>query len=139
MGEGKIFYQHRTGIWVYDLASGRSDQDPIQLPSDRLQERECFVDPKATLGSWALSKDGERIAWADEKHRLGGAGGSTRGGAPAAPSARGGTKKRGKASRGPTRCFTPSRRRGTRRRSSSISSPAVTSIPTSTGTNPGSS
>jgi hypothetical protein len=70
MGEGKIVYQHRTGIWVYDLASGRSDQVPIQLPSDRLQERECFVDPKATLGSWALSKDGERIAWADEKHRL---------------------------------------------------------------------
>ena len=62
MGEGKIVYQHKMGIWIYDLATGRNEQVPIQLPGDRVQVRERFVDPKPTLRSWALSKDGERIA-----------------------------------------------------------------------------
>jgi tricorn protease len=61
MGDGKIVYQHKMDIWVYDLASGQNQMVPIQLPSDRLQVREKFVDPKANLKSWALSKDGERI------------------------------------------------------------------------------
>ena len=61
MGEGKIVYQHKMDIWVYDLASGDNQMVPIQLPSDRLQVRERFVDPKAQLKSWALAKDGERI------------------------------------------------------------------------------
>ena len=61
MGDGKIVYQHKMDIWVYDLASGQNQMVPIQLPSDRLQVREKFVDPKAHLGSWALSRDGERI------------------------------------------------------------------------------
>ncbi len=61
MGDGKIVYQHKMDIWVYDLASGRNEQVKIQLPSDRLQVREKFVDPKGTLRSWGLSKDGERI------------------------------------------------------------------------------
>jgi tricorn protease len=62
MGDGKIVYQHKMDIWVYDLASGENHIVPIQLPSDRLQVREKFVDPKAFLKGWALSKDGERIA-----------------------------------------------------------------------------
>jgi tricorn protease len=62
MGGGKIVYQHKMDIWVYDLATGRNEQLPIQLPSDRLQLRERFVDPTANLGGWSLSKDGERIA-----------------------------------------------------------------------------
>jgi tricorn protease len=61
MGDGKIVYQHKMDIWLYDLASGDNRQVPIQLPSDRLQVRERFVDPKAQLKSWALAKDGERI------------------------------------------------------------------------------
>ncbi len=61
MGDGKIVYQHKMDIWVYDRAHGRNEQVPIQLPSDRLQVREKFVDPKANLRSWGLSKDGERI------------------------------------------------------------------------------
>ena len=62
MGDGKIVYQHKMDIWVYELVSGDNRQVPIQLPSDRLQLRERFVDPKAQLKSWALSKDGDRIA-----------------------------------------------------------------------------
>lgn len=62
MGDGKIVYQHKMDIWVYDLATGQNEQVPIQLPSDRLQTRERFVDPLASLGAWSLSKDGERIA-----------------------------------------------------------------------------
>ncbi len=62
MGDGRIVYQHKMDLWVYDLASGKNEQVPIQLPSDRLQVRERFVDPMANLGSWGLSKDGERIA-----------------------------------------------------------------------------
>jgi tricorn protease len=61
MGDGKIVYQHKMDIWTYDLATGDNHQVLIQLPSDRLQVREKFVDPKAYLKGWALSKDGERI------------------------------------------------------------------------------
>jgi tricorn protease len=61
MGDGKIVYQHKMDIWAYDLASGRNEQVRIELPSDRLQVRERFVDPKATLRSWGLSKDGDRM------------------------------------------------------------------------------
>jgi len=62
MGDGKIVYQHKMDIWTYDLARGQNEQVKIQLPSDRLQVRERFVDPKTTLRSWGLAKDGERIA-----------------------------------------------------------------------------
>ena len=61
MGDGKVVYQHKMDIWVYDLTTGDNYQVPIQLPSDRLQVRERFVDPKAYLKAWALAKDGERI------------------------------------------------------------------------------
>ncbi len=61
MGDGKIVYQHKMDLWLYDLATGRNEIVNVQLPSDRLQVRERFVDPKP-LGSWALSKDGERVA-----------------------------------------------------------------------------
>jgi tricorn protease len=62
LGDGKIVYQHKMDIWVYDLASGKNEQVNLQLPSDRLQVREKFVDPKGTLRSWSLARDGERIA-----------------------------------------------------------------------------
>ena len=62
LGDGKIVYQHEMDLWLYDLASGKNEQVPVQLPSDRLQTREKFVDPNPTLRSWSLSKDGERIA-----------------------------------------------------------------------------
>ncbi len=61
MGDGKIVYQHKMDLWVYDLVSGRNTEVPVRLPSDRLQVRERFVDPMEHLGSWGLSKDGERI------------------------------------------------------------------------------
>jgi len=61
MGDGRIVYQHKMDIWIYELATAKNEQVPIQLPSDRLQVREKFVDPMGTLGSWGLAKDGERI------------------------------------------------------------------------------
>ena len=61
MGDGKIVYQHKMDIWLYDLASAKNEQVTIQLPSDRLQVRERFVDPRPTLRSWGLAKDGERM------------------------------------------------------------------------------
>ena len=62
LGGGKIVFQHRMDLWVYDLASGATAQVPITLPSDRLQVRERFVDPMANLRGWSLAPDGERIA-----------------------------------------------------------------------------
>ena len=61
MGDGRIVYQHKMDLWMYDLATGKNGQVPVQLPSDRLQVRERFVDPMTTLGAWGLSRDGERI------------------------------------------------------------------------------
>jgi tricorn protease len=60
-GDGKVVYQHRMDIWLYDPATGKNEQIPITLPSDRLQVRERFVDPMPTLRTWSLSSDGERI------------------------------------------------------------------------------
>ncbi|HWW92251.1 MAG TPA: hypothetical protein VN375_02705, partial [Vicinamibacteria bacterium] len=51
MGDGKIVYQHKMDIWLYDLASAKNEQVNIQLPSDRFQVRERFVDPRPTLRS----------------------------------------------------------------------------------------
>ncbi|HUL79829.1 MAG TPA: hypothetical protein VL691_21370, partial [Vicinamibacteria bacterium] len=62
MGDGKIVYQHAMDLWTYDLATGKNESLPVQLPSDRLQVRERFVEPLPTLRSWALARDGERIA-----------------------------------------------------------------------------
>ncbi len=61
MGDGQIVYQHKMDLWSYDLASGRNEQLKVELPSDRLQVRERFVDPNANLRGWGLSKDGARI------------------------------------------------------------------------------
>ena len=62
MSDGRIVFQHKMDIWSYDLATGRAEQVPITLPSDRLQVRERFVDPMQNLGGWGLSPDGDRIA-----------------------------------------------------------------------------
>jgi tricorn protease len=61
MGDGKIVFQHAADLWTYDLATGKSQIVPVRLPSDRLQVRERFVDPKRYIGSWSLSKEGDRI------------------------------------------------------------------------------
>lgn len=62
LGDGKIVYQHKMDLWIYDLATGTNAQLPITLPSDRLQVRERFVDPMENLRGWGISKDGARIA-----------------------------------------------------------------------------
>ena len=62
MGDGKIVYQHKMDLWAYNLSTGKSELVPVQLPSDRLQVRERFVEPTPTLRSWSLSKDGARLA-----------------------------------------------------------------------------
>jgi len=61
LGDGRIVYQHRMDLWTYELSSGRNEIVPIQLPSDRLQLRERFVDPEENLRDWGLAPDGERI------------------------------------------------------------------------------
>lgn len=61
MGDGKIVYQHKADVWAYDIATGKNASVPIQLPSDRAQVRDRFVDPKANIGSFGISKDGDRI------------------------------------------------------------------------------
>lgn len=61
MGDGKIVFQHKMDIWSFDMATGKSEQVKVTLPSDRLQVRERWVDPMPTLHSWGLSKEGDRI------------------------------------------------------------------------------
>ncbi|MBI3448916.1 MAG: PD40 domain-containing protein [Acidobacteria bacterium] len=62
MGDGMIVYQHRMDLWVLDLATGKNEQVPIALPSDRLQVHERFVDPMENLQSFTTAADGERLA-----------------------------------------------------------------------------
>jgi len=62
LGDGRIVYQHRMELWMYELASGRNERLAVRLPSDRLQVRERFVEPAKHLSFWSLSADGERIA-----------------------------------------------------------------------------
>jgi tricorn protease len=60
-GDGKIVYLHKMDLFSYDIESRQNVRLPVQLPSDRLQVRERFIDPKGKVNSWALSTEGDRI------------------------------------------------------------------------------
>lgn len=61
LGAGVIVYQHGMDIWKLDIASNTTRQVEIILPSDRVQARSKFVDPKKYITDFQLSPDGARV------------------------------------------------------------------------------
>ncbi len=78
LGDGKIVYQYAMDIWGFDIATGKTWKIDIRLPSDRLQAREQWVDPKKFVTGYDLSPDGKRLLI------------NSRGGLFSLPTARGG-------------------------------------------------
>jgi tricorn protease len=61
LGDGKIAFQHRAEIYLYDLRSGRAAKVPLRIASDALQTRTRFTDPVRYLTGLALTPDGKRV------------------------------------------------------------------------------
>jgi tricorn protease len=62
-GDGKIVYQHKMDVWLYDLASGDNQLVPIQLPSDRLQVRERLSIPRPSSRPGLCQKTVSASCW----------------------------------------------------------------------------
>ena len=57
-----IVYQHTMDLWLYDIATGKNAQIPVQLPSDRLQVRRTLCRTRCPLwAAWGLSTDGSAL------------------------------------------------------------------------------
>ncbi len=61
LGNGVIVYQLEMDIWAFDIASGSTRKVDIRLPSDRVQARVKFIDPKKYITTFKLSPDGKRL------------------------------------------------------------------------------
>lgn len=61
LGGGKIVYQLGMDIWTLDIASGKPAKALITLPTDRLQARAKFVDPKQYISDYELTPDAKRV------------------------------------------------------------------------------
>ncbi len=61
MHDGLIVYTVGADLWQYDTATGRNAKINVTLPTDRLEKRNRFEDPSATLEGYDLSKDGSRL------------------------------------------------------------------------------
>ncbi|MFH0764799.1 MAG: hypothetical protein V2A61_00100, partial [Calditrichota bacterium] len=61
LGGGVIVYQMGMDIWALDIARNETRKVDIQLPTDRLQARQKFVDPKQFITDFELSPDAKRL------------------------------------------------------------------------------
>lgn len=61
LSQGKIAYMLGADIWVYDIDKNEDHKIDIQLPSDRAQAREKFVQPSEFTSDFSLSPDGKRL------------------------------------------------------------------------------
>jgi tricorn protease len=61
LGEGRIVYQNGMDVWMLDIASGKDQKVDIQLPTDRLQARIKFIEPKRYIQDFELSPDAKRL------------------------------------------------------------------------------
>ena len=63
LGDGRIVYHNAGEIWLFDIASGRYAKVPIEVPSERLQERERFIEPSQYVTDFDLSPKNGRVAF----------------------------------------------------------------------------
>jgi tricorn protease len=61
LGQGKIAFQHRAEIYLFDPATEAVTQVPIRLASDSLTTRVRFTDPAKYLTRFALTPDGKYL------------------------------------------------------------------------------
>lgn len=61
LGRGVIVYQHGMDIWAFDIAAGSVQMVDIELPTDRIQARVKYTDPKRYITDFKLSPDGKRL------------------------------------------------------------------------------
>ncbi len=61
LGNGVIVYQLGMDIYKYDIKTGNGDIVAIELPTDRVQARVSYEDPKNYITSYSLSPDGKRV------------------------------------------------------------------------------
>ncbi|MDP8228840.1 MAG: PDZ domain-containing protein, partial [Candidatus Electryoneaceae bacterium] len=61
LGNDLIVYQNGMDIWKLDLNSGRNRLVSINLPTDRVQARVKFINPRSYISSYDLSPDGKRV------------------------------------------------------------------------------
>lgn len=63
MSGGKIVYQYGMDVWLYDITTKQNKKVEIELPTDRMEVREKYVDPQEYLFDWNINEDGSRIAF----------------------------------------------------------------------------
>ncbi len=61
LGGGLIVYQNGMDIWAFDIASGSYKMVDVELPTDRIQARVKYADPKRYITGFELSPDGKRL------------------------------------------------------------------------------
>ena len=62
-GVEKIVYQNGGDIWLLDTVSGDYHKVPIEVASDRIEERERFLDPPEYVTDFEVSPKGWRVAF----------------------------------------------------------------------------
>ena len=55
-------YTRGADIWVLDVASGKDQLIDVQLPTDRIRERNRVEDASKTFEGYALNQDGKKLA-----------------------------------------------------------------------------
>ncbi|MCK4235521.1 MAG: PDZ domain-containing protein, partial [Candidatus Krumholzibacteria bacterium] len=60
IGEDRIIYGCQGYLWIYDILANRSERLAIEIPSDRWQMRDMYIDPDAYLQEIGLSSDGKK-------------------------------------------------------------------------------
>jgi tricorn protease len=63
LGDNRIVYQNAGAIWLYDISSGKDSKVPIEVPSERLEERPRFIDPSKYVTDFELSPKNGRLAF----------------------------------------------------------------------------
>jgi tricorn protease len=63
LGDGRIVYHHAGDIWLFDIGSGDDAKVAIDVPSDRVEERERFVNPARYITDFEVSPKGRRAAF----------------------------------------------------------------------------
>jgi len=61
MNGDQIVFQNGMDIYVYDIKTDKSKMIQIDLPTDRVQARVKYVDPKKYMTDYSLSPDGKRV------------------------------------------------------------------------------